>query len=1038
MNELHSKYTLEKHLKTLSEEDEDYELLYSIWSLNKKNLMQGLNLVSNSFPHYSMHDMNHSMTIIDNIQCVLGEERVKHLGATDTFLILMAGLTHDIGMILTYNMLEREWQKDDFKEILKGFSSSIDHVIADAANLLLSFNDNKNDDRKGDFKWALEIKNAVVILTAEIFRSKHAKQSADNLLSNNEFKKLAENFHADQLPNRFMELLANIAFLHGENFDRIISDLYQTANGYKGDYMHPRFIACMIRLGDLLDFDNNRFNSYSIATIKEMPETSFLHQQKHAAVKHMLISPNAIEAELNCTDEKVYRIARSWFDWLEDEVNNQNREWTNIAPKNLGGLPPIISKNSIKILYNGIQAPSELLNLKFFISQKKMFSILQGGGIYKEPGLVFIREIVQNAFDAVKIQLWKDIKAGNYDYYLNETGKDTYSIKFPDDISPSIYRQYRVKLQVKWKDKEKNILHVECSDNGIGISEATLLRMTKYVGESYKKDNEYTNTYNEMPYWLKPTAAFGIGLQSVFFVSPTFEVETNFPGETTKCIIFRSAADDQYSSIVAEYIERKRGTTVKVDILKDKFKELFGSTFNWDVLNQVNVFENDNDNLYLAKIDHFVRKTFFGIENINFSYESENPSRNFHVSPNNTMNNQVIVSENYKCSYEYQDGYLIFKIYEKVYGSTFTIWFCDDFRGRSLYQNLLLRDVLVSNAKLGYYKTAYIGFNWNLNNQATDKVVDLSRDNLTYTGRQWITNTLLKTLLPESLKLIGEQFAIELGNASEDILSNLKVQYLNYSLTALACHVNTYNLECLHDIEIPNYIATLNDETISAKQLFESQYLYLVRGFKTNGYNIILPEEQKNIKVKNQDLLSNNIVVWGNDYLHNALIFNYTCVEIIKYGSCQIYKLEKNISERDMQKMVKYNDYTYLSALEMNHMRKCSRATIYGLEKYKQIVVNLNYISGFEYFPDYSTCCIYTPFSNKKEIDELLDEVKGKDENEIRNYVSTHLTKFIPPYLIQIVETNNINKDISEAEIREGYISLICDFIRQKMIKVLL
>ena len=50
---LNKNYTLEKHLRFLSSSDKDYELLYSIWDLNKKNLSQGLNLVSNSFPHYS-------------------------------------------------------------------------------------------------------------------------------------------------------------------------------------------------------------------------------------------------------------------------------------------------------------------------------------------------------------------------------------------------------------------------------------------------------------------------------------------------------------------------------------------------------------------------------------------------------------------------------------------------------------------------------------------------------------------------------------------------------------------------------------------------------------------------------------------------------------------------------------------------------------------------------------------------------------------------------------------------------------------------
>ena len=100
-----------------------------------------------------------------------------------------------------------------------------DSIIAESAKLLLD-KSNTNDSKQDNFKWALEIKNAVTILTAEIFRNKHAKQSADNILSNDEFKKLADNYYSEQLPNRFIELLASIALLHGENFNDVIIRLY--------------------------------------------------------------------------------------------------------------------------------------------------------------------------------------------------------------------------------------------------------------------------------------------------------------------------------------------------------------------------------------------------------------------------------------------------------------------------------------------------------------------------------------------------------------------------------------------------------------------------------------------------------------------------------------------------------------------------------------------------------------------------------------------------------------------------------------------
>lgn len=1023
-------YTLEKHLKSLAENDKDYESLYSIWSLNKKNLTQGLNMISSSFPNYSVHDISHSMTIIDNIQCFLGEERIKKLGATNTFLILMAGLTHDIGMILTYKMLEKEWEDKDFLKTLEYYSMSNDYVISEAAKLILKFREEKKVD--DSFKWALEIKNAVVLISAEIFREKHAKQSSLDLTINTEFRDLAENFYSKQLPRRFIDLLAKVAFLHGENFEDVMSHLFQKANGLKGDYIHPRFIACMVRLGDLLDFDSNRFNAFSNATIKEMPETSVLHQQKHASVKHMLVSPSSIEAELDCHDEKVYRVARSWFDWLEKEVNLQSREWTNIAPEDLGGLPPVISKNSIKILYNGIQAKAELLNLKFAMSQQKIFNILQGGGIYKEPGFAFIREIVQNAFDASKIQMWSDINAGFYDSYFEEQGTDVYKINFPDDILPSIYKQYPVTLSVKWKDNDKKVLHFECIDHGTGISEKALIRMTQHVGDSYGRDEGYERLYASMPYWLRPTAAFGIGLQSVFFVSQTFEVETSYPGETTKQIVFRSAADNQYSSIVKENVEHKRGTTVKVDISKERFSELFGTSFSWDILDSVDVFRGEGDNLYLAKIDDFVRKTFAGINSYTFIYKSESPERSFIRCSYDKKPANTYTKGDYKILSFHEDGFLVFRIYEKKYGSSFVLKFNNQFEKSRFSNSMMLRDVLVANAHFNYWKTEYMGFVWNLHNQTTDKIVDLSRDNLTYNGRQWVTNILLDELLPDFVTVIGAEFQDETKRKNSD-LCNINIQYFNYCLTALACQLNPCELSLLKKIELPKTIASYNKKSVKADKLINEQTLYLVRGFKTNGYNMIIPEDQHHLEKKHEKLLSNKVLIWGGDYLHSMLMFNYICTEIVLFEEdCRIFKLEKKIFDIGKPILVEYDDNKYLLALENDHFLDSSRGSIYGLKSYSRIAVKKNYISGFERFPDYSTCCIYSPFSEKGQVEELMNITKDLDNSTVSDIIRKKLSEYITPYLMQVIKTNNINETITEEEIREEYVSMISDFVRTK------
>ena len=53
--------------------------------------------------------------------------------------------------------------------------------------------------------------------------------------------------------------------------------------------MHPRFIAALLRIGDLLDMDNNRFDMKVLAYTGKLPATSLLHFEKHKALTNYSI-----------------------------------------------------------------------------------------------------------------------------------------------------------------------------------------------------------------------------------------------------------------------------------------------------------------------------------------------------------------------------------------------------------------------------------------------------------------------------------------------------------------------------------------------------------------------------------------------------------------------------------------------------------------------------------------------------------------------------------------------------------------------------
>ncbi len=1026
-------YTLEKHLKFLSEENSCYEQLYSVWTLNYQNLSKGLSVISSLYPHYSSHDVSHSMSIVENIQYFLGEDRIKKLGATDTFMLLMSCLTHDIGMILSYKIIEKEWKSDGFWNIINEFSLSGDEVIAKAAKLLIDFKFKERTEN--DYSWALEVKNAVTLLTAEIFRPKHSSLSSQYIEYDSEFNRLASNFHFELLSNRFLDLLAKVAQLHGSNFEDVMS-LYYQANGIGGDFVHPRFISCMIRLGDLLDLDSKRFNTYSIATVEEMPQISQTHFDKHESVTHFLVSPTGIEAEWNCNDEKIFRSARQWLDWLDDEVNKQSREWSKIAPADLGGLPPVLSKDGVKILYKGTQTKTELLNLKFSMSQEKIFNLLQGGGIYKEPGFVFIREIVQNAIDASKLQMWSDIKDGSHDALFISDGKDpkVESIKFPDDIPVSVYKQYPVALKVKWKDDEKKVLRFECEDCGIGVSEDTLLRMTQKVGESHINDVAYKELCKDMPYWLKPTAFFGIGIQSVFFVAPSFQMETLSTGEKAKRITFRSPADNQYCSF--EYIDKKRrGTNVIVDVKCDSFEELFGNSYNMfdSRYASLDIYKEKGDNFYLIKIDGFVKDSFSAMDNILFDYRNECYEESFRINNEPSFDKYQEYKDCCKIKTRFLSNTKVFDILENRLGSTFSVWFDDSLMEKNrCAQRIFLRNIPIKNAKFSFYLTSYLGYQLNLENYESDQIVDISRDNLTNKGRTKLKKMLLNDLFPMILPLLNDLFKNEMKNTDEsntDKCSGLIYQYFSYCLTCLSFNISIDFDDKLRSIKLPSKYATKKNGDVSMFDFLTSKNFVFV---DTQDYSQFKLDSF--IKEKEYEGLKDKIFVFSSDLIYYILSNRFVISSIMRHENVSVYSMYLLEEPIENANIVKCLDPKYLLKLEKRNFDCHSRNVIYGIDKYKKIIIWNRSVSELDtLFLNYSVCRIISPFSKCSDAEKLVNDTRGKKTDEVLNIVKSYIYNNLSSYLIDVVKKFNINEGVTEQDIKDTYIKLIQDYLNIKL-----
>ena len=123
--------TLESHLKEVTE----VKGLWNIWEQAKIDIPKALSQLPFGFPNFSMHDESHSKKIIETIELLLGEKGVEALSAIDTFMLLMAAYSHDLGMYLSYKRLIVK-EKPPYTAFRSRFSQIIAKLLPQVFNHL--------------------------------------------------------------------------------------------------------------------------------------------------------------------------------------------------------------------------------------------------------------------------------------------------------------------------------------------------------------------------------------------------------------------------------------------------------------------------------------------------------------------------------------------------------------------------------------------------------------------------------------------------------------------------------------------------------------------------------------------------------------------------------------------------------------------------------------------------------------------------------------------------------------------------------------
>ena len=441
-----------------------------------------LNQIPAVFSNYTVHNITHSANVAEQIADILSHSFEKY---TDLELhcILLVAILHDIGMA---------------SKLTGSYLSKID----------------PEEIRKNHHKFSEEYINS---LNSDDFRT-------DNDGSGNNIKKE----------------IGLLCRSHGESIEWIKSNIREIQT-YGRQTVNFQFIAYLLRLGDLLDFDSSRAPEklYEYLTLPSISENEWKKQRVITNIKKFDDNRN-IFFDGTCDSPELYRELCSYFDYISDEIQKIKQELLHSNYE--------IEINNVK---NNIQKIGfDHADLQHYIDYLSVSSLLIGNNLYSDKKSA-LREILQNSIDACN-------------FYKN-------IIKDPS---------YIPEIEIIIRD---NIVTIK--DNGIGMSEEIIKKHFLSIGCSYYN----SESFKEKNYDFTPISHYGIGFLSSFMLTDEITVITNWYKNPSTSSILKLKKNSKYVISKTETIEIPwHGTEIKLS--RDLFSKVFESTQSMEDYIKSNIY----------------------------------------------------------------------------------------------------------------------------------------------------------------------------------------------------------------------------------------------------------------------------------------------------------------------------------------------------------------------------------------------------------------------------------------------------------------
>jgi hypothetical protein len=438
-----------------------------------------------TFRQYTQHDIRHSANVIKLMGKLIPARTQKRLNAVELAVLAISAIVHDAGMFVSDAEREEVVASAEYRRYEAG--------QGERTALL------EKTRAAGEHVRAAALQDA---LLAEYFRRLHPERAAIVVRRHLQDRLT---FRETDLTGAVLRVAESHAWGVLESNDprdpeKSVSRL-STRRPVFNVPVNEQYLACCLRLADIMDFDRSRTPASVFQHLGFTEEKSWEEWNKHLQVEGWQVDEHEVMYSASCSHPAFYVSVMEFLDWIDAELRDCRHlikeASRNIADRYELHLPPIVDRRQVEMEDRSYLAGA----FRFQLDYERIMQLLMDRSLYPDPSL-FLRELLQNSLDACRTRE-AHAKAAGHPYIARIAVWDHSS----DPHDPRIVFQ----------------------DNGIGMSRRIVEQYFMRVGRSYYKSAEFDlerQRLAEQRVELEATSQFGIGILSCFMVADRFEVET--------------------------------------------------------------------------------------------------------------------------------------------------------------------------------------------------------------------------------------------------------------------------------------------------------------------------------------------------------------------------------------------------------------------------------------------------------------------------------------------------------------------------------